>query len=205
MRTAWIDGCSVSSSTLRSTLAQQLQDPAGFTLTLTDELVQTFDLVRWAEQFSLMTAGFRERLDPDDAFNPLVPFNAVTVLIMAEAKAQLFMEEAARGVHVGGEVRAHTPLFIDLLSRVYAAHNYPVFLRPDGETTPIWYSSFGIAYEALACGDNFTASHSSSGSATRPSGTCCMTQSSHSGLFFAQMVLSSVIVAPGRRVFTLIP
>src|ERR1043166_5262196 len=83
---------------------------------LTDKIVDTYDLEKWSDEFSLMTAGYRDRLDPQDAGNPRVPFNVLTMAILAEAKARVFDRKAsngvARDVHIGGEVRPHTQTFI---------------------------------------------------------------------------------------------
>jgi phosphomannomutase len=140
------------------------------TVTISNEVAQTYSLDKWAEDFWLMTAGYRDRLDPNDIYNPKEPFNAVTIMICAEAKARVFKRKLSGNekghVHVGGEVRPHTIKFIQLMSRVYAANDLIVHLRKDLPTTkepqtaPIWYSSFGIAYEEFQSGDNFTASHS---------------------------------------------
>jgi phosphomannomutase len=134
------------------------------TIKLTGELVELYGLDKWAEEFSLMTAGYRDRLDPDDANNPDVPFNIVTVAILAQAKARVFKKKVAPGevgqVHLGGETRPHTQTFIKIAAMVYAADGVKVHLRKTLQTTPIWYSSFGVFYEGYQSGDNFTASHS---------------------------------------------
>ena len=133
-------------------------------LEISDEIVEAFGLKRWIANFYLMTAGYRDRLDPRNASSPDFPFNLVTVAIMVEAKARVFERELSAGqrasVHVGGEVRPHTQQFIKLAARVYAAHGFEVHLRTPVATTPIWYSSFGVFYRRLQSGDNFTASHS---------------------------------------------
>lgn len=120
-------------------------------------------LLRWAEGFQLGTAGYRDLLDPGDLFNSEVPFNGLNVLVMLEARARLAVEAGLKRLHVGGEVRPHTQEMIDLAARLYAAHGIEVRLRPAGErTTPIWMSSFGVFFEELDGGENFTASHSQS-------------------------------------------
>ncbi len=139
-------------------------DDAAATVKLGEDLVRDFHLDRWADEFSLMTAGYRDRLDPDDPVNPEAPFNALTVAILAEAKARVFERALGAGdvghVVVGGEVRPHTQLFIRIAARIYAAHGFHVHLRTPVATTPIWYSSFGIVARGFQSGDNFTASHS---------------------------------------------
>jgi phosphomannomutase/hydroxymethylpyrimidine pyrophosphatase-like HAD family hydrolase len=131
---------------------------------LTEKIVTSYSLEKWAENFSLMTAGYRDQLNPDDANDPKVAFNLLTVAILGEAKSRVFKRKLASGeqahVHVGGETRPHTQDFIAILSRVYAAHNFIVHLRANVKTTPIWYSSFGIFYKGYQSGDNLTASHS---------------------------------------------
>ncbi len=133
------------------------------TLAITPAVAERYGLKAWAANFALGTAGYRDLLDPDDVFSPEVPFNAVTVAVMLEARAQLALEFGLGRLHVGGEVRPHTQEFIDLAARLYAAHGLEVHLRPEGErTTPIWLSSFGVFFEELDGGENFTASHSQS-------------------------------------------
>jgi len=131
---------------------------------LTEELISDYNLDSWAEHFSLMTAGYRDHIDPNDAESPDVPFNVVTVAIMAEANARVLRRKLRSGmigdVHVGGEVRFHTQTFIQVAARVYAAHGFRVHLRQKIPTSPIWYSSFGVFHNDYQCGDNFTASHS---------------------------------------------
>ncbi len=129
-----------------------------------EEIVASYSLEKWAENFSLMTAGYRDQLNPDDANDPKVEFNSLKIAILGEAKARVFNRKLALGeqehVHIGGETRPHTQDFIAILSRVYAAHNIKVHLRTPIKTTPIWYSSFGIFYKEYQSGENLTASHS---------------------------------------------
>jgi phosphomannomutase len=135
-------------------------------LRLTEQVVSTYGLRRWAEEFTLMTAGYRDHIDPNDAANPEVPFNTVTVAIMAEARARVLRRTSGSEsgeeiqIHVGGEVRANTQTFIQVAARIYASHGFRVHLRREVQTSPIWYSSFGVFYEEYEGGDNFTASHS---------------------------------------------
>ena len=134
------------------------------TIVITEELAAAYGLDRWAAGFSLMTAGYRDRLDPDDLHSAAVGFNSLTAAILVEAKARVFEGQARAGeaptVHIGGETRPHTQEFIRLAARIYAAHGFRVRLRAGIDTTPIWYSSFGVAYDELGSGDNYTASHS---------------------------------------------
>ncbi|MEW6089092.1 MAG: hypothetical protein AB1498_12400 [bacterium] len=127
-------------------------------------LVVEYSLVSWVENFSLMTAGYRDQLDPKDIANPEVAFNIITIAILGEAKARVFKRKLKDNeqahVHIGGETRPHTQEFICILSRIYSAHNIKVHLRKSVTTTPLWYSSFGIFYNSYQSGDNITASHS---------------------------------------------
>ncbi|HEX5736837.1 MAG TPA: hypothetical protein VF131_28655 [Blastocatellia bacterium] len=131
---------------------------------ISNALAHSYSLEEWSQSFSLMTAGYRDQLNPDDANDPKVAFNLLTAAILGEAKARVFERKLKAGeiaqVHVGGETRPHTQEFIAILSRVYAAHNMIVHLRTRVRTTPIWYSSFGVFYEQYQSGDNLTASHS---------------------------------------------
>ncbi|HPF69137.1 MAG TPA: hypothetical protein PLQ13_00585 [Candidatus Krumholzibacteria bacterium] len=138
-----------------------LARPEAFTLDAA--LVAEARLEAWAAGFALGTAGYRDLLNPDDLFDLGVPFNALTVAVMLEARARLALARGLRRLHVGGEVRPHTQAFIDLAARLYAAHGLEVHLRPEGRrTTPIWLSSFGVFFDELDGGENFTASHSQS-------------------------------------------
>jgi phosphomannomutase len=131
---------------------------------LSKGIVDLYRLETWAKNFSLMTAGYRSRLNPNDANDPAEDFNSLIVAILGEAKARVFRRKLAHGeqahVLIGGETRPHTQDFIAVLSRVYAAHDIRVHLRAHIRTTPIWYSSFGIFYKGYQSGDNLTASHS---------------------------------------------
>ena len=159
-----------NSSTAQSTLIQprrlvaHSQDDVWQRIEITEELAQLYSLDEWSQGFSLMTAGYRDQLDPDDAANPEVAFNVLTVMILGEAKARVFKRKLAEGqvghVHIGGETRPHTQEFISILSRIYAAHEMQVHLRARCLTTPIWYSSFGVFYSEFQSGENLTASHS---------------------------------------------
>ncbi len=131
------------------------------TIKVTPALSRRARLAAWAHDFKLGTAGWRDLLDPADPHNLEVPFNSLTLALVLCARAQLALEEGLSALHVGGEVRPHTQEFIDLASRIYAAHGITVRLRPPAwRTTPIWLSSFGVFHEELAGGENFTASHS---------------------------------------------
>ncbi|MFO7609159.1 MAG: hypothetical protein R6X35_08155 [Candidatus Krumholzibacteriia bacterium] len=138
-----------------------LDKPESFTVDAA--LVAAAQLEAWAKRFALGTAGYRDLLNPDDLFDLTVPFNGLTVAVMLEARARLAVAKGLRRLHVGGEVRAHTQELIDLAARLYAAHGLEVHVRPEGRpTTPIWLSSFGVFFEELDGGENFTASHSQS-------------------------------------------
>jgi phosphomannomutase len=130
------------------------------TIRVTPEIARC-GLLDWAAGFKLGTAGYRDLLDPEDLHNTEVPFNSLNLAVMLSARAQLALEDGLADLHVGGEVRPHTQAFIDLSARIYAAAGLTVHLRPAGlDTTPIWLSSFGVNYDELAGGENFTASHS---------------------------------------------
>jgi phosphomannomutase len=131
-------------------------------LELTPEVILDEQLEEWAADFKLGTAGYRDQLDPKDKDNPKVAFNRIKVAVIAEAKARVSERRGGGKIdrHVGGEVRPHTREFIELAARIYAAHGHRVHLRAGMETTPIWYSSFGVFFEELSDGENFTASHS---------------------------------------------
>lgn len=63
---------------------------------------------------------------------------------------------------VGGEVRANTPRYTDLMSRVYAAHGLPVLLTEDPhckDTSNIYLWSYLVFCLGLSGGDYFTSSH----------------------------------------------
>jgi len=126
-------------------------------------LIERSGVDRWAAAFKLGTAGYRDLLDPADLFNFEVPFNGLSAALILESRARLAVRNGIRKLHVGGEVRPHTQEFIDLATRIYTGHGIAVHLRPEGlRTTPIWLSSFGVFFEELDGGENFTASHSQS-------------------------------------------
>ncbi len=65
-------------------------------ISFTPDLVEKYHLKQWAEGFKLGTAGYRDLLAPDDFFSPDVPFNALSVAVMLEARAQLAVAHGAQ-------------------------------------------------------------------------------------------------------------
>lgn len=125
------------------------------------KIIKKYTLSTWADKFKLGTAGYRDLLDINDMHSPEVPFNTVTLALIASAKADLMLEMGLKSNHIGGEVRPHTREFINLAARIYAARGISVHLRAgEATTTPIWLSSYGVFYYEIDAGENFTASHS---------------------------------------------
>ena len=63
---------------------------------------------------------------------------------------------------VGGEVRSNTPLFVGLMSRIYAAQGLHVFVTADrgfGDSSTIFMWSFLTYLLGMSGGDYFTSSH----------------------------------------------
>ncbi|MBN1105161.1 MAG: hypothetical protein JXL84_17235, partial [Deltaproteobacteria bacterium] len=117
-------------------------------------------LFKWVDAFELGTAGYRDTINLDDMFSTDAPFNAHTIMFVAEAMARIYNRRGYGSIHLGGEVRRFTSEIIALVSRVFAAHGITVHLHADRATTPIWASSFGVFYNELDGGGNVTASHS---------------------------------------------
>ncbi|PKN23906.1 MAG: hypothetical protein CVU64_23400, partial [Deltaproteobacteria bacterium HGW-Deltaproteobacteria-21] len=117
-------------------------------------------LFKWIDRFELGTAGYRDTFNMENFFATDAPFNAHTVMIMAEAMARVYNRHGVQAVHLGGEVRRYTSDIIEFLSRILARHSISAHLHADKETTPIWGSSFGVFYNELDGGANVTASHS---------------------------------------------
>lgn len=115
---------------------------------------------KWVDRFELGTAGYRDTFNMENFFATDAPFNAHTVMIMAEAIARVYMRHGVEAIHLGGEVRRFTADIIEFLSRILAHHSISVHLHADKDTTPIWGSSFGVFYNELDGGANVTASHS---------------------------------------------
>jgi phosphomannomutase len=119
-------------------------------------------LFKWVDGFELGTAGYRDTFNMEDFFSTDAPFNAHTVMILAEAMARIYTRRGYRSFHIGGEVRRYTAQIIEYVSRILAAHSISVHLHADMQTTPIWASSFGVFFNELDGGANVTASHSQS-------------------------------------------
>ncbi len=133
------------------------------TITVDADLVERYGLTAWASGFALGTAGYRDLLDPGDLFSEKVPFNGVTMALIAHARGEILREKGLSSLHIGGEVRPHTQTLIDTFARIYAAKGITCHLAPGpAATTPIWLSSFGVFHYGLDGGENFTASHSPS-------------------------------------------
>ncbi|MBN2431529.1 MAG: hypothetical protein JXQ27_08645 [Acidobacteria bacterium] len=133
---------------------------------ITREVVLTHGLLEWADQFTLGTAGYRDLMNTENLADLTVPFNPLTMAIMTTAESRLYPKGAE--LHLGGEVRPWTQEFIDLATRIFAARGIICHLRGETDedgpirTTPIWMSSFGVFFDELEGGENFTASHSQS-------------------------------------------
>ncbi|MDD5203849.1 MAG: hypothetical protein PHS17_00430 [Desulfobacterales bacterium] len=117
-------------------------------------------LFKWVDRFELGTAGYRDTFNMDNFFATDAPFNAHTVMIMAEAMARVYNRHGVKAVHLGGEVRRYTSDIIEFVSRILARHSISAHCHADKDTTPIWGSSFGVFYNELDGGANVTASHS---------------------------------------------
>ncbi|MDB4443998.1 hypothetical protein N9174_01490 [bacterium] len=126
----------------------------------TKNFMEKNGLFKWIEEFKLGTAGYRDTMDLDNLFKTDAPYNAHTIMMIAEAMARIYDRRGYGSIHLGGEVRRFTAEIIQLLSRIFAAHGITVHLHADKETTPIWASSFGVFYNELDGGANVTASHS---------------------------------------------
>ena len=124
------------------------------------DFFQNHGLLRWVTEFKLGTAGYRDTINLTDLYKTDAPFNAHTIMMIAEAMARIYERRGYGSIHLGGEVRRFTREIIQLVSRIFAAHGISVHLHLDKGTTPIWASSFGVFYNELDGGANVTASHS---------------------------------------------
>jgi len=117
-------------------------------------------LFKWVAEFKLGTAGYRDTIDMDDFFSTDAPYNAHTIMMVAEAMARIYSRKGYGSVHLGGEVRRYTLEIIGFIGRIFASHGITVHLNAEKGTTPIWATSFGVFYNELDGGANITASHS---------------------------------------------
>jgi phosphomannomutase len=124
------------------------------------DFFQKHGLLGWVSEFKLGTAGYRDTFNLADFFKTDAPFNAHTIMMIAEAMARIYERRGYRSIHLGGEVRRFTQEIIQLVGRIFAFHGVSVHLHSDKATTPIWASSFGVFYNELDGGANVTASHS---------------------------------------------
>jgi len=129
-------------------------------LIYTHEFFTENGLYRWVKEFKLGTAGYRDTINMEDFFSTDAPYNAHTIMMVAEAMARIYERRGYTSIHLGGEVRRYTSLIIDLVSRIFASHGVAVHLNAEMDTTPIWATSFGVFYNELDGGANVTASHS---------------------------------------------
>lgn len=129
-------------------------------LIFTREFFQANGLFRWVQEFKLGTAGYRDTINMEDFFSTDAPYNAYTIMIVAEAMARIYERKGYTSIHLGGEVRRYTSRIIDLVSRIFASRGVTVHLNAEKDTTPIWATSFGVFYNELDGGANITASHS---------------------------------------------
>jgi phosphomannomutase len=129
-------------------------------LVYTKSFFEKSGLFKWISDFKLGTAGYRDTIDMKDFFSTDAPYNAHTIMIVAEAMARIYSRKGYGSIHLGGEVRRYTPEIISLMGRVFAFHGVTVHLNAEKGTTPIWATSFGVFYNELNGGANITASHS---------------------------------------------
>ena len=129
-------------------------------LRYTDGFFKENGLYRWVKEFKLGTAGYRDTINMENFFSTDAPYNAHTIMIVAEAMARIYERRGYKSIHLGGEVRRYTSQIIDLVSRIFVSHGITVHLNADKGTTPIWATSFGVFYNELDGGANVTASHS---------------------------------------------
>jgi phosphomannomutase len=129
-------------------------------LVYTKSFFEKNGLFKWISDFKLGTAGYRDTINMTDFFSTDAPYNAHTIMIVAEAMARIYNKKGYGSAHLGGEVRRYTPEIITLIGRIFASHGVTVHLNADKGTTPIWATSFGVFYNELDGGANITASHS---------------------------------------------
>jgi phosphomannomutase len=129
-------------------------------ITYSKDFFENHGLFRWVSEFKLGTAGYRDTINLTDLYKTDAPYNAHTIMMIAEAMARIYERRGYGSIHLGGEVRKFTREIIQLISRIFAAHRISVHLHSDKGTTPIWASSFGVFYNELDGGANVTASHS---------------------------------------------
>ena len=129
-------------------------------LAYTSSFFEKNGLFKWISDFKLGTAGYRDTIDMNDFLSTDAPYNAHTIMIVAEAMARIYNKKGYGSIHLGGEVRRYTSEIISLIGRIFAAHGIMVHLNADMGTTPIWATSFGVFYNELDGGANITASHS---------------------------------------------
>jgi phosphomannomutase len=129
-------------------------------LVYTSSFFEKNRLFKWISDFKLGTAGYRDTIDMNDFLSTDAPYNAHTIMIVAEAMARIYNKKGYGSIHLGGEVRRYTSEIISLIGRIFAAHGIMVHLNADLGTTPIWATSFGVFYNELDGGANITASHS---------------------------------------------
>ena len=108
------------------------------------DFFQKHGLFGWVSEFKLGTAGYRDTFNLADFFKTDAPFNAHTIMMIAEAMARIYERRGYRSIHLGGEVRRFTQEIIQLVGRIFAFHGVSVHLHSDKATTPIWASSFGV-------------------------------------------------------------
>jgi phosphomannomutase len=138
----------------------RIPDDQDVRITYTKAFFEDNGLFKWISDFKLGTAGYRDTIDMHDFFSTDAPYNAHTIMIVAEAMARIYNRKGYGSTHLGGEVRRYTSEIISLLGRIFASHGIAVHLNADRDTTPIWATSFGVFYNELDGGANITASHS---------------------------------------------
>ncbi|MEW6610250.1 MAG: hypothetical protein AB1352_01285 [Patescibacteria group bacterium] len=134
--------------------------------TLTKELVVRLGLHAWLanyrEEASHSTGGIRGPQNIKYWWDWRFPLHGVGIALATIAKARLLRQElGARTIRkiLGGEVRYHTQVYIDLIARIEAALGIEVHCVPDRKTLPVWLASFLTFLLDYDGGEYVTSSH----------------------------------------------
>lgn len=137
---------------------------------LTRDVIEKYKLRQWYEFYkkeaTISTGGIRGIQNPLYPWDHRFPIHLIGIMLATEAKAlYLKNQRIASGdsfeIHkiTGGEVRYNTKLYIDIISRIQAAHGIHSHIPIGRKTIPIWLASFIIFLYDYDGGEYCTASH----------------------------------------------
>lgn len=167
--TAFVDSIDINKK-LKDNPERLTNNPEKIEFKLTLDKITKYKLRQWYERYkseaAISTGGIRGIQNVRYPWDHRFPIHLLGIMLATEAKALYLIDQKRASkdfsdIHkiVSGEVRYNTKVFIDIISRIQAAHGIHVHLPVGRKTIPIWMASFLIFLYDFDGGEYCTASH----------------------------------------------